>query len=232
MTSQLPDILFCGDPHGEFHHIVRAAVARRPDAIVLLGDLDAPDYLSRVLERVLDICPVLWIIGNHDTDHEESYLRLSEDPGHTNLHCVDGKVIEVGGLKIAGLGGVFRRKIWYPGADERDDKGIPADRYLATMGKGNRWRDGLPLKHRSTIFPDQYAALAAQRADIVVTHEAPTPHAYGFEVLANLAESMGARWSFHGHHHCSVAYPAAPGTIKQYGVGERAIMSITGDLLA
>jgi len=179
----------------------------------------------------LNICPVLWIIGNHDTDSEEFYLRLSDDPGHANLHCVDGKVIEVGGLKIAGLGGVFRRKIWYPVADGRGDEGIQTERYLATMGKGNRWRDGLPLKHRSTIFPDKYAVLAAQRADIVVTHEAPTPHVYGFKVLANLARSMGARWSFHGHQHCSVAYPGEPGAIKQYGVGERAIMSLNGELI-
>lgn len=96
MTSTLPDILFCGDPHGKFDHITRAAISRRPEAVVLLGDLDAPDYLSKVLAPVLSICTVLWIIGNHDTDSEELYLRLVEDPGHANLHCIDDKIVEVG----------------------------------------------------------------------------------------------------------------------------------------
>jgi|LNAP01.1.fsa_nt_gb predicted phosphodiesterase len=232
MTSTLPDILFCGDPHGKFDHITRAAISRRPEAVVLLGDLDAPDYLSKVLAPVLSICTVLWIIGNHDTDSEELYLRLVEDPGHANLHCIDDKIVEVGGLRIAGLGGVFRQKIWYPAAGSPNGEGIQTERYLATMGKGNRWREGLPLKHRSTIFPDRYASMAAKRADILVTHEAPTPHAYGFEVLEKLATSMGARWSFHGHQHCSVAYPVQPGAVRQFGVGERAIMTLSGQLLA
>lgn len=34
-------ILFCGDPHGYFEHIIEAVQERRPEAVILLGDLPA-----------------------------------------------------------------------------------------------------------------------------------------------------------------------------------------------
>ena len=43
---------------------------------------------------------------------------------------------------------------------------------MARCGKGNRWRDGLPRKHRSSIFPEDYFRLESLHADILVTHEA------------------------------------------------------------
>lgn len=55
--------------------------------------------------------------------------------------------------------------------------------YLARCGKGNLWRGGLPLTHRSTIFPDDYERLLKQRADILVTHEAPSAHPHGFAAI-------------------------------------------------
>ena len=53
----------------------------------------------------------------------------------------------------------------------------------------------------AAIYPDDLNVLSRQRADILVTHEAPSCHPYGFETLDQLARSMGVVRAFHGHHH-------------------------------
>ena len=107
-----PKIFFCGDPHGEFDYINKTVEKYRPDAIVILGDLQPPDDLETLLAPTLAITQVWWIPGNHDTDCEEYYDRLWHGPiAEHNLH---GRVAEVAGLRIAGLGGVFRGQIWMP----------------------------------------------------------------------------------------------------------------------
>ncbi|NDP63072.1 MAG: hypothetical protein GZ092_10600 [Polaromonas sp.] len=45
------------------------------------------------------------------------------------------------------------------------------------------------------------AALSKLRADILVTHEAPSCHPHGFAALDALARSLRVVRSFHGHHH-------------------------------
>jgi hypothetical protein len=85
-----------------------------------------------------------------------------------NLH---GRVAVVDGVRIAGLGGVFRGQVWTPPADWLYES---AKEFTARCGRSNRWRDGLPRKHRSSIFPEDYFRLVSQRADILVTHEAPS----------------------------------------------------------
>ena len=37
--QELPEIFFCGDPHGEFSQILSAARDYKPAAMVILGDL-------------------------------------------------------------------------------------------------------------------------------------------------------------------------------------------------
>jgi cytosine/adenosine deaminase-related metal-dependent hydrolase len=44
-------------------------------------------------------------------------------------------------------------------------------------------------------------ALSKLRADILVTHEAPSCHPYGFAAIDALARAMGVVRSFHGHQH-------------------------------
>ncbi len=78
--------------------------------------------------------------------------------------------------------------------------------FAARCGKGNRWRDGLPRKLHSSIFPDDYCRLVGLRADILVTHEAPSCHPHGFDAIDELARSIGARTAFHGHHHDRLDY--------------------------
>jgi predicted phosphodiesterase len=194
-------ILFCGDPHGHFGHIFEAVRAHQPAAIVLLGDVQAQEPLEMALRPIVDRTEVWWIHGNHDTDSNVDYDNLfGSSLAHRNLH---GRVVEIAGVRIAGLGGIFRRQVWYPPDRPRYSS---AEVFLAQCGKGNRWRGGLSRKHHSSIFPSDYDSLLQERADVLVTHEAPSCHPHGFAVIDNLAVRLGAEVAYHGHHHEHIEY--------------------------
>lgn len=191
-------ILFCGDPHGQLQHIAPAVREHRPAAIILLGDIMAQQPLEIELAAILDLTQIWWIHGNHDTDNEQHYDNLfGSQLADRNLH---DRIVEISGLRIAGLGGIFRDKVW-----SNQAAASPAD-YLAMCGQGNRWRGGLPMKHRSTIFRSEVEALSSQRADILVTHEGPGMHPLGKQVVSDLAKNMHANAAFHGHLHEDIEY--------------------------
>ncbi|WP_374402907.1 metallophosphoesterase [Niveibacterium sp.] len=224
-----PAIWFCGDPHGQFTHIVRAVQLRQPNAIVLLGDIEASQPLERELASILDLTEVWWIHGNHDTDSEASYDNLfGSELADRNLH---GRVATVAGVRIAGLGGVFRGGVWAPPLDPTWPS---ASEYLARCGKGNRWRGGLPLRQRSTIFPDELETLAVASADVLVTHEAPGWHPHGWPALDELAASLGVALHVHGHQHDSLPYSSLmPQSVpyRPVGVGLRGITALDGTVI-
>jgi hypothetical protein len=67
---------------------------------------------------------------------------------------------------------------------------------MATLGPG--WTDeSTAALARSlsamAIWREDIEALAAQRADVLVTHEAPSSHPSGVAVIDALARRMGAR---------------------------------------
>lgn len=223
--KELPQIFFCGDPHGCFDQINEAARLYEPDALVILGDMQAYAPLEEILEEALAYAPVWWIPGNHDSDSDETYDHLwrSGLAAH-NLH---GRVANVAGLRIAGLGGVFRGQVWMP--DEAPNYFCPAT-FIRRVGLGNVWRGGLPRRHRTTIFPSVYQSLMHQRADILVTHEAPSCHRKGFAAIDELAESLGVSRLFHGHQHEERTYGRQHGILMQ-GVGYRGVTSITGEIV-
>ena len=217
----MPKIFICGDPHEEFAHIIDAVKEHRPDAVILVGDNTPRSPLHEELADILDVTDLWWIPGNHDTDHEDYYdNQFGSSLAEKNFH---GRVVEIGGLRVAGLGGVFRTKIWN---DESKSTESP-EAYLQTCGKGNRWRDGLPLRHRSTIFRSQVAGLARQRADVLITHEAPDLHPFGSKVLTDLAANMRVKKAFHGHHHQDKVYPGD----VWVGVGLHGIVTLDGETI-
>jgi hypothetical protein len=57
-------ILFCGDPHGHFCHIIEAVQEHQPAAVILLGDLQAQRPLEDELALILDKTEVWFIHGN------------------------------------------------------------------------------------------------------------------------------------------------------------------------
>jgi hypothetical protein len=221
-------ILLAGDPHGRFDHLIDAVFDRRPSAVIMLGDIQARQPLEVELELILKETEIWFIHGNHDTDSEEDHDNLFGSAlAGRNLH---GRVVKIDGVRVAGLGGVFRSQVWMP-------PGEPAYKseaaYLRHCGRGNRWRGGLPRKHRSTIFADTVASLARERADVLVTHEAPSCHPHGFAAIDHLGKALGVRSVWHGHHHDSLDYREHWPRIgfEAHGVGLRGLTWVDGRVL-
>ena len=83
----------------------------KPDLVVSCGDLPF-DYLE-YLVSLADV-PLLYVPGNHDpslrpVDTTWSPLRHeSIQRGPAGCDNIDGRVVDVAGLRVAGLGGSFR----------------------------------------------------------------------------------------------------------------------------
>ncbi|MDG4867608.1 metallophosphoesterase [Guyparkeria sp. 1SP6A2] len=204
--------LFHADSHGAFEPLQQAIEEVRPEALFLLGDYELVGPLDEQLAGFAG--PVHWIHGNHDTEREDWYDYLF-DSDHTSL---DGQVSIVNGIRVAGLGGVFKKKVWYPGQGE--PRYISRESCLAQTGKGNRWRGGLPRNLRSAIFPADWERLAFQQADILILHEPPESHQYGHVALGDLARAMGVSLVVHGHMHEDYEAEIAGG-IRVVGLAER-----------
>jgi Calcineurin-like phosphoesterase len=222
IATEPPDrapIMFAGDPHRNFAPILRACSAVPAGTLIIVGDCDCPAPLSHLLaplfERGWD---VRWILGNHDTETEDAFDNLTASPGDLGL-----RVTAIGGLRIAGLPGVFKPRVWYPRPQPDSAQVEPPSfrtraAFQASLKPSEVWRDGLPLWHRDTIFPEDFELLAKTRCDILVTHEAPSSHAHGFVVIDALAAACGAHLIVHGHHHTSYA-TRLPNGIRVRGLG-------------
>ncbi len=213
-----PPVLFAGDPHGNFAPILRACAAHPPGHLVLLGDCDCaaplPDLLAPALAAGWS---VHWILGNHDTETEATFDNLA---GAWPQGDLGGRVRDLAGVRVAGLAGVFRPRVWHPLECEPPQFRTRAE-FRRALRPGEEWRGGLPLWHRDTIFPEDVAALAAQHFDVLVTHEAPSSHRHGFAALDRLAEAGGARLIVHGHHHESYTATLPSGLcVRGLGVAE------------
>lgn len=228
MKRDTPMILFAGDTHGRFRHLEPIIRKLKPDALVLLGDIQAQRPLHEELATVMKLTEIWWIHGNHDSDSEADYDNLfGSELMDRNLH---GRVVEVAGVHIAGLGGIFRSRVWMPPDEIHFES---AADFASKCGKGNLWRKGLPLRHRSTIFPEDYFRLAEEKADVLVTHEAPNCHPNGFHALNELARSMGVKAAFHGHHHDCLDYAGCWQMMgfRAHGVGLRGVSDLAGETI-
>jgi predicted phosphodiesterase len=198
----LKGMWFLGDVHGEFKHIAQCLLdaPEKPRWLIFLGDIDIDHKSFRELcieplKRSFPSIQVAFIHGNHDADTYEHWDMLHDCGDAVAIH---GKVIEIEGVRIAGLGGNFLGRIWSPPANPT---------FLNKQKAMNRgafqWRDGQrpnPSLH-AAIYPDDVELLAKQHADILITHEAPSCHPYGFAAIDDLARRMRVVRSFHGHQH-------------------------------
>lgn len=223
-----PKIFFCGDVHGNFEHLIQAVREHQPAALILLGDVQAPRPLEIELARILDETELWFVHGNHDTDREQDYDNLFDSSlASRNFH---GKVIEVAGVRIAGLGGIFRSQIWRPPAPPWHES---AAAFLENSDPSTLWRGGLPLKHRSSIFPEDYRQLLNVSADVLVTHEAPSAHYFGYGEIDALGKKIGVSKSFHGHQHDRLDYSRDWDRLgfQAYGVGFCGITDLEGNVI-
>ena len=227
-------ILYCGDPHGKFQHIIDAAGETGAVAVVLLGDMEPARALQIELAPLLERkVPVWWIPGNHDADNDGSWLRVwGSELEDRNVH---GRVVQLpNGQRLAGLGGVFRESVWHP-ALESVHGAQPRFRNLKEHAhatpRQERWSDGPHRRHWGTIYPDDVDRLASLCADVLITHEAPGYHPHGFDLLDILAQSMGVNVVVHGHHHDRLDSSPRWGEqrFRSYGVGLRGITAIDAE---
>ena len=212
-------ILFYGDPHGQWQPLFEAVEKHRPDVVILLGDMDLDEPLRVKLVPVWDMVPAWrYIHGNHDTATMATFDNLLADFPTGSLH---GKTDLVDDRIVGGLGGVFKGKVWSPRFDGDDNTPKIASKadMLKQTARIERWRNGLPLWHRNTIFPDDVVNLTKQHCDILVTHEGPSSHPHGFVGIDDLAHAMGARLVVHGHLHHDYSGHSKHG-IHVRGVGE------------
>ena len=200
----LARIWFLGDVHGQFKFLVRALQAAPvpPRWLVFLGDIDIDHKPFReILAPLHQAYPgiqVAFIHGNHDADTDVHWAMLHDCGLAVPLHA---RVRNLDGVRVAGLGGVFQGRVWRP----------PGGRVLSSKDRAkgtnstsaSQWRGAQRPRPKlnGAIYPDEFDALGAQNADILVTHEAPSCHPHGFAALDDLARSLGVVRSFHGHHH-------------------------------
>jgi predicted phosphodiesterase len=220
-------VLYCGDPHGSFRHIIEAAGHTKASAVVLLGDMEPQRPLHLELEPILD--RVWWLPGNHDADTDELYERVwGSKLADRNVH---GKVVVLpDGTRLASLAGVFREAVWHPGV-AGEPRFRSRKQHAKSTPRQDRFNGGHHRKHWGTIYPDELDRLAELRADVLVTHEAPGYHPHGFEILDTLAQSLGVKVTVHGHHHDRLDSSArweAQG-FRSYGVGLRGITAIDAE---
>lgn len=217
-------ILFAGDPHGDFKPLIAAVHEHKPEAVVLLGDYDLDIPLEICLQEIIGLTKIWWIAGNHDFETPDKYKNLFHSALASNsLHL---KVTEIAGLRIAGLGGIFLGRVWYP---PQPPKWRDKQHYLHNQPANIR-HTAMTLKYQGAIWHDEFEALKRLKADILVTHEAPGSHRHGFDVIGELAVAMGVKHIFHGHLHENYT-GIVKNNIKVAGVANRAVADLMGNTL-
>ena len=212
-------IIFYGDPHGEWAPLYDACAYRQePGHIVVIGDLELKRPLHRELSDIFEAgWSVSYILGNHDTDNCPQYQHLVDDCPEGHL---GGRVTPIEGVQVAGLSGVFKKRVWYPPAEP-----VYSDRKdWLRRNAPRKWRDSVPIHMRDAIFPEDFDALRYLQADILVSHEGPSSvwKDMGFTVIDALSKRVGARLIVHGHHHhCGVLTTLPNGvSVKSMGIAE------------
>ena len=236
-------IYFIGDPHSRFGRVTEIVKRDRPDAVIFLGDLELLVPREHDLERLFDLADCWYIHGNHDTDSAERWKNLASSTlAGRNLH---GRVQVIDGRRVAGLGGIFRGKVWRP---PETPSFISRTELVERLrqGRGRAWNrssqldsdhvaSNQELTHCSSIFPADYDALFmdGRHADFLVTHEAPSCHPHGFEAIDLLAQSLQVKRAFHGHHHDNLDYRSYWQSMgfEVYGVGLRGVTDEFGRVI-
>ena len=148
-----------------------------PDVDLILGCGDLP---SRYLELVLTVLnvPCVFVPGNHDRNN----IKV---PGARNA---DGRLLEVLGLRILGLGGSPRYK----------SKG--RHQYTERQMSRRAWRY-LPGFYLNQLRGSRSVDIILSHAPPRGIHDAHDPAHVGFQVFLKLMELARPRLLAHGHTH-------------------------------
>jgi calcineurin-like phosphoesterase family protein len=166
---------------------------RGVDLILACGDLPF-GYLEHLVEG-LEV-PAVFVPGNHDPDvsgYTSSRAGLTlraglptEAPWPAGATNVDGRVLDVAGLRIAGLGGSLR---YTDGPNQYTDRQFAWRARRLRAAAAWRARDGRPVDVLLTHAPP------------LGTGDATDPPHRGFRALPRLVERLRPRLLLHGHVH-------------------------------
>lgn len=232
-------LVFIGDIHQDWHHVEAGlcALSVPPAAAILLGDVECALPLDRLAAPLLDRgVAVYWIHGNHDHDAgPEMWANLAAPERNplTAAGALHARVADIAGIRVAGLGGAFLPHVWPAGASPRlyGREELAAD--LAASRPDLGPSEAAVLRHFLTttaIWPEDIEFLSGEKADILVTHEAPSSHPAGLRVLDELARTMGARLIVHGHHHITSDAEADDG-LRVLAVGAAWAVDLDGSVV-
>lgn len=162
----------------------------RPDLVLAAGDLPW-DYLE-FLSSCLDV-PVVFVPGNHDPEVVSPHAGFRgliadhgmPEPDPRPLGClnVDGAILDVAGLRIAGLGGSIRHNLG-PNQYTQREFARRAGRLVKQAGKR-----GGPVDVLLTHSPPRHLG-----------DEEDACH-QGFEALHTVIDRLRPTWHLHGHVH-------------------------------
>jgi len=220
-------LVFIGDIHQNWHHIEAglSGMPTPPRAAILLGDIECTAPLDEMAAPLLDRgVAVYWIHGNHEHDSgPEMWANLAAPDRNplTSAGALHTRIAEIDGVRVAGLGGTFLPHVWAGDASPRLYRREQLAEDLAANRPGLSADQAAAVMHflaTTAIWPEDVDALATRKADVLVTHDAPSSHPEGSLVLDDLARAMGARLIVHGHHHVTSHAQATDG-LRVLGVG-------------
>lgn len=232
-------LIFIGDIHQNWHHVEAGLAAQTilPQAAILLGDMECTQPLDIVAAPLLDRgISVYWIHGNHDYDTgPEMWANLAAPDRNprTAEGALHGRVVEIGGVRVAGLGGAFLPFVWPAHAPPRLARRAELAEALAMRHPELDAMQAAARAHFlsvTAIWPEDIEALSTQKADVLVTHEAPSSHPQGVGTLDELARAMGAKVIVHGHHHVTSHARAADG-LRALSVGDTWAVDLDGTVV-
>jgi len=188
--------LAVSDEEVSYLHAERA-VALGVDLVIAAGDLSF-DYLGVLIDLVNR--PAVFVPGNHDSElpgypkHTDLSLRTGtpkNGPAPAGFVNAEGRVVDVGGVRVAGLGGSLRYR---PGPNQWSE--------LEQARRGRRLVRAAHRLHRRD----------GRRVDILLTHAPPRhcgdredqPHR-GFQCLHEVVAALQPRLlvSLHSVHRIS-----------------------------
>ncbi|OXM42550.1 metallophosphoesterase family protein [Amycolatopsis alba] len=171
-----------------------SAVHNHP-ADLVIGAGDLPYAYLEFLAGALDV-PCVFVPGNHDPDLS-GYTRYGglsmKDgfpavwPGPAGGVNADGRIVDIGGLRFAGLGGSVRYNDGPNQWTQRQQ--ARRARRLVRQARFRRWRDGRDVDVLLTHAPPRHCG---DRED--------PPHR-GFDCLHRTIELLRPKWLLHGHIH-------------------------------
>lgn len=233
------NLVFIGDIHQNWQDVEAglSALPAAPHTAVLLGDIECEQPLDQVAAPLLNRgIAVYWIHGNHDYDTGPEMWANLADPARnpqTAAGALHARVVEIAGVRIAGLGGTFLPHVWPANAPPRLHRREQLAGYIAERRPELDAQDAAALMHflgETAIWPEDVDALSRQHADVLVTHEAPSSHPAGVGVLDRLARTMGARLIVHGHHHIT-SHARAEDGLRVLGVGDTWAVDLDGNVI-